>query len=149
MLRDRTDGPITLSEADGRMAQRASKALARVTHTTMQPYLHFSEMPEDVAIPSAALPLITQILDALSKGERIRILAEESELTPQKAAALLGISRPLLMSILQRGIISHHRVGSHYRVLLKDVLAYQAEKERSGILLDELTAQAQEQDTEY
>lgn len=149
MLTDHTTGAITLSEADGRMAKRARKALSKVSAATMQPYLHFSELPEDVAIPPAAMPLIEQILEAFSKGERIRILKEESELTPQQAADMLGISRPLFMNIIHSGIIPNHRVGSNYRVLLKDILAYQTEKARRGVLLDQLTAQAQELDADY
>jgi len=47
--------------------------------------------------------------------------------------------------LLEEGHIPHHKVGTHRRVLLRDVMAYKARSrtERSQAL-DALTAQAQE-----
>lgn len=149
MLREHNSGMITLSEAESLLAKRAGKALSRVVAADLPPYLHFAELPPDIVIPKAVLPLISQMLDAISRGESIRLMAESRELTPQQAARVLGVSRPLLMHIVKQNIIPHRRVGSHYRLPLQAVLDYQGEKQRRQGLLNQLTAEAQELDSDY
>jgi excisionase family DNA binding protein len=49
-----------------------------------------------------------------------------TRLTTTEAAALLGISRPTLVRLLDEGQISYERPRKHRLVLLEDVLRYQA-----------------------
>lgn len=44
------------------------------------------------------------------------------ELTTQQAADVIGISRPALIRIIERGDLSCERVGIHRKVMLRDVL---------------------------
>jgi excisionase family DNA binding protein len=80
--------------------------------------------------------------------QRIAFIATSSygkELTTQEAADLLHVSRPHLVKLLEERRIPHHRVGTHRRVRLEDVLAFAAERsERRSEELRELTRLSQE-----
>ena len=69
------------------------------------------------------------------------------ELTTEETAALLGVSRPTLIRILDTGAVPHRRTQGtrgHRRIRRKDALAYlRADLERRRHALDELAADAQ------
>jgi len=89
--------------------------------------------------------LLQELLGALSRGEAVRIVPLEAELTTGQAAELLGVSRPYLVRLLEEGKIPYHKVGTHRRVRARDLLAYlEASRKRGRELLDELIGEAQE-----
>jgi len=66
------------------------------------------------------------------------------------AASLLNVSRPHLVGLLERNELAYRKVGSHRRILFKDLVEYQ---QRSRVerkkALDELAVQAQELEFGY
>lgn len=80
------------------------------------------ELP--LAIPEALVDVVTAVLDAVARGGTLRITTQPKELTTTLAAAELGISRPTLMKMIMRGEIDAHKVGSHTRLDVVDVLEF-------------------------
>ena len=102
------------------------------------------ETGEFITIPKKALNLLAVIIQNMAEGKTISIIPSHSELSTQQAADMLHVSRPYFIKLLEMGKIPFLKVGSHRRVLLKDVKAYEAQlaKERE-IQLDFLAEQAQ------
>jgi excisionase family DNA binding protein len=71
-------------------------------------------------------------------------MCTNSEVTTQQAAELLNVSRPFLIGLLRAGLIPHHKVGSHRRVRVADVLAYkQSDDDSRRAALAALTVEGQ------
>lgn len=82
-----------------------------------------------VAIPLAIHELLLVILDHLQSGNAVSIVPEPQNLTTQRAANMLGVSRPFLVRLLERGDIPFHLVGSHHRVYLHHLLEYKKKRD--------------------
>ena len=60
----------------------------------------------------------------MSQGKPISIVPFATEVTTQKAAEILGCSRPYLVKLLEEGKIEFTKVGKHRRIMFEDVLKY-------------------------
>jgi excisionase family DNA binding protein len=75
-------------------------------------------------LPDAILEALRQVATALSSGLGVTVAPLSTMLTTQEAADYLGISRPTLVRILERGEIPMEKPGRHRFVQLKDVIEY-------------------------
>jgi excisionase family DNA binding protein len=90
-----------------------------------------------------------QLIAGLQAGKSVSIIQSGATLTTVEAANLVGVSRQFLVTLLDSGQIPHHKVGTHRRVYVSDLLKYKAGRDgRRRKALDEL-AEAEVQDGLY
>lgn len=108
------------------------------------------ETGEFITIPKKALTLLSAIIQNMAEGKTISIVPSNSEVSTQQAADMLNVSRPHLIKLLETKNIPFKKVGSHRRILLKDIMYYkeQLDKQREA-QLDFLSNQAQDLNLGY
>lgn len=102
-----------------------------------------------LALPPAAVGVVEALIDRLLSGERVAVLAEDQELSPTEASAVLGISRPLVVLRMDRGELPFRYVGKHRRAPLKDVLALKARLDAKRGAMEALANDAEDIHVEY
>ena len=102
-----------------------------------------------VALPPAATSVVETLLARLFSGERVAILAEDQELSPTEASAILGISRPLVVHRMDIGDLPFRYVGKHRCASLKDVLALKARLDAQRKAMEDLVEDAQDLNRRY
>lgn len=104
---------------------------------------------EAFALPKSALPALADLLDRLSTADGVTVLADDAEVTPEDAAGILGISRPLVRRRMDVGALPFRRVGAHRRIRLADVLALRAREEPVREALEALAADTEDLEQTY
>jgi excisionase family DNA binding protein len=98
----------------------------------------------EVTVPAEAFDLFLEVLGQLASGNAVKLVPARAELTTQQAAAILNVSRPYLIRLLENGEITFSKVGSHRRVKLTDILDYKERRDADQKdALRELTREAQ------
>ena len=92
--------------------------------------IEIEETNDRIKIPLRALLLLGDILKAMSQGNPISIVPIATEVTTQKAAEILGCSRPHLVKMLEEGKIEYTKVGKHRRLKFEDVIKYKQQQKK-------------------
>ena len=102
------------------------------------------ENDAEIALPKTAVRVLIEALTYISEGREVVVKPVNEEMTTQKAAEFLRVSRPFLIKLLENDEIPHRKVGKHRRVLLSDLEDYKRQiDEKRQTVLTELAAQAQ------
>jgi len=100
---------------------------------------------EPIEVPASAVRVLADVLDHAQRGEHVRVIADDEEITTQQAADLLNVSRPYLVGLVDRGEIPSRKVGARRRLKLADVLLYrEVDQARRLQAVAALAAEAQE-----
>ncbi|WP_042490582.1 helix-turn-helix domain-containing protein [Anabaena sp. PCC 7108] len=84
---------------------------------------------KEIQIPETVYHVLHQAVHALASGKIISVVIQDRELTTQKAADLLKVSRPYLIKLLDQGEIPHIMVGTHRRVRFDDLMKYKEQRD--------------------
>lgn len=131
-------------------ASQGSLALADFVHSVAADVA--AEVPVKLSVGEAQFELsgdvsihIFALVELLASGVDVAVNEMPRMLTTGQAADLLGVSRPTVVAIIDRGDLEASRVGSHRRVLATDVLALRARRStKQSAALDELVGLSEE-----
>jgi excisionase family DNA binding protein len=89
-------------------------ALERYAHTSMSPALR---------------DVLLSVSRCVREGADLAVLDGSAVVTPSQAAERLGMSRTYLYKLLDRGEIVSHRIGRDRRILVRDLLLFEAHRQ--------------------
>lgn len=112
--------------------------------------IQISENGDFLKIPKKALSLLFEILNNMAEGKSLTLIPSEAEVSTQQAADMLNVSRPHIVKLLEKGEIPFKKAGTHRRIKLKNLIAYEKRlKENRNEKLDFLAKQAQDLNLGY
>jgi excisionase family DNA binding protein len=84
---------------------------------------------EPVTLAPALAASLLELLRLVSSGRGFQMIPVDAELTTQKAANLLTVSRPHLAKLLEEGEIAFFKTGRHRRVKAADLFEYKKKRD--------------------
>lgn len=140
---------VAPTESEAQLARDASRRLGKLLaahpDTPFRLHVEPDDDAEEIAIPVTAFRLLNDILTQMAMGNAVTLIPVHAELTTQQAADLINVSRPFLIEQLQNGEIPFRQVGTHRRILFKDLMEYRQTMDRNRLqALEELSAVDQE-----
>jgi len=148
--------PAFAQELGGRLPSDNEKAAANRLRQLLAAHLsgdaklrvvdEETKKPAEVTLTPALSSLLMEVLRHVGRGDAVTLVPVSRMLTTQQAADILNVSRPFLISLLDKGAIPYTLVGRHRRIKAEHLFDYKRSRdEKRGKALDELA----EQDAEY
>jgi excisionase family DNA binding protein len=100
-------------------------------------------------MPASLLAAMKNILAALAESGEALILKSEAEISPEKAAEILGISRPLVYQRMDSGRLPFRQVGTHRRIRAADVAALKQFEDQRRSFAAALSADTEDLEQNY
>lgn len=105
---------------------------------------------ESLRLPSKAISLLSAIISNMAAGKSMALILSDTTVGTQEAADYLEASRPYVVRLLEKGEIPFSKVGTHRRIKVSDLVAYQKKmKTTRRKQLNFLAKQAQELNLGY
>ena len=136
--------PIVPSARDAKLAKTARRALEpsepfdKTLRLQIEPA---GQHATTLDLPPVVTRLLMDVLRETAAGKAVSLVAVEADVTTQQAAAILNVSRPYVVGMIDRGLLPARMVGNQRRLPLREVLAYKAEnRAKRREALDEMAA---------
>jgi excisionase family DNA binding protein len=139
--------PAIPSDQDTVRARELSRALEQhdAGPKVLRVQIAAGEEVTTLDLPPVVARLLMNILKETAAGHAVTLVPFEAEITTQQAAALLNVSRPYVVGMIDKGTLPARMVGNQRRLPLKEVLAYKADnRAKRRQTLRELAALDQE-----
>jgi excisionase family DNA binding protein len=106
---------------------------------TLERSLQGSGEQVQVTLSRQAAEFLTQVARAKAQGQEVVFTRGVEEVSPTEAGALLGMSRPQVRKLMDKGLLPFRMVGTHHRIPVSGLKQYLAEqRERREAALAEL-----------
>ena len=125
-----TQEPISIREAEQSAVEKLEHLLKRGIPSLV------TTTGEKVKLPATVYEVLKRAVALMADGKAVTLIPDNQVVTTQRAADILGMSRPFFIKLLETGVMAHHRVGNQRRVYLREVLQYahRREQERQAAL---------------
>jgi excisionase family DNA binding protein len=129
--------PITLPDTE----QQQVQALERVLHRGVPAFV--TSAGERIELSGTVFEVLRMAVGFMLHGQAVTLVPDNQAITTQRAADILGMSRPFFIKQLDAGLMAYHRVGNQRRVYLRDVLAFAKKRDKERLAaLDRLAHDA-------
>ena len=127
------------SEQERQAANQLRKIIAAQASDKLRVFDEKSKTSSEVTLTPALSRLLIELLRHVSQGDAVTLVPVTQMLTTQQAADILNVSRPFLISLLERGDIDFTPVGRHRRVKATDLFEYKRKRDnKRGAALSSL-----------
>ena len=129
---------VVLSPQDREQARQLLRALGPRPRIT-------TEDGTVLDVPAPVAEALAELLEAAADGQPALVIRSPDDLSTEQASAVLGVSRPTVVRLVETGKLPARMVGTHRRLTLGDILAYResSSRRRAGALND-MTREAEE-----
>ena len=126
--------PTTLPDTEQQQVQALERALLRGVPAFV------TSAGERIEIPGTVFEVLRTAVGFMSHGQAVTLVPDNQAITTQRAADILGMSRPFFIKQLEGGLMAHHRVGNQRRVYLRDVLEFAKKRDKERLSALDLLA---------
>ncbi|HEX3933237.1 MAG TPA: helix-turn-helix domain-containing protein [Puia sp.] len=118
------------TKADQQIARASVEKLKKASKSGKS--IQISQKPDQqsLRIPEKAMKLLIAILSNMADGKDTAVLSADTYISTQEAADYLRVSRPHLVDLLEGGDIPFVKVGTHRRIKLSDLVAFDKKRKR-------------------
>jgi len=102
-----------------------------------------------VEMPDSLLRAMRSVLMAVAEAGVALVFKPEDEVSPERAAELLGISRPIVYQRMDTGKLPFRQVGTHRRIRAADVAAFKQSEDRRRSFAAALSADTEDLEENY
>lgn len=102
-----------------------------------------------VEMPPTLMLVLKTLLRTLADTGEALVLSPDLEISPENAAEILGISRPLVYQRMDAGKLPFRSVGTHRRVRVDDVVALKKAEDERRALAAALSADTEDLEANY
>ena len=100
-----------------------------------------TKKPSEITLTPGLSKLLTELLRHIGNGDAVALVPVNQMLSTQQAADIMNVSRPFLISLLDKGEIDHELVGRHRRIKAETLFAYKRGRNaKCSKALDDLAA---------